>query len=373
MLNDVIALLDCHNSPSLGGLTANRSLASTSFLGRYAFADFALSNFCNSDIQTVGILVKDHQRSVLKHLGNMTAWVTNTKIGTRTIFYNEKGALNPATNSDINNIRENDWVLYDSKASYLVFESDHIVLDIDFRPILAEHIARGEAITMVYQKATNADVAFRKENVLDIDENGYVKSIKPNDGRNKNANISLEIWIVNRTVLADVIKRHGQVDATYGMKEMLGYLLKVGDAKIHAYEHKGYARSFDSLDHYMDYSFELLNAEPAKDLFRADWPIYTITHDTPPALYGSEAQVSNSFVSNGCIVEGFVKDSILCRHVRVGKGSHVERSIVLSNVALGPDTTVTDAVIDKYSIVTKGHDVEGKPTAVLYVKQGAIL
>jgi len=121
MFKDVIGLLDCHNSPALGQLTANRPLASTSFLGRYAFADFALSNFCNSGIQTVGILVKDHQRSILKHLGNMTAWVTNTKIGHQTILFNEKGALNPATNSDINNIRENDWVLYDSKASYLIF------------------------------------------------------------------------------------------------------------------------------------------------------------------------------------------------------------------------------------------------------------
>jgi glucose-1-phosphate adenylyltransferase len=373
MLNDVIGLLDCHNSPSLGQLTDNRSLASTSFLGRYAFADFALSNFCNSEIQTVGILVKDHQRSILKHLGNMTAWVSNTKIGHQTIFFNEKGALNPATNSDINNIRENDWVLYDSNASYLVFESAHVVLDIDFRPILAEHIARKEAITMVYQKATDADVSFRHESVLGIDKDGYVTSINPNDGKNKNANISLEIWIVNRTVLADIIKRHGQVDATFGMREMLGYLLKVGNVKIHTYEHKGYARSFDSLENYVKYSFELFEPEPAADLFRPDWPIYTVTHDTPPALYGEEAVVTNSFVSNGCIVEGEVHDSILCRNVKVGKGAKVERSIVLSNVALGDDTDTEDAIIDKYSIVTKGHSVKGKEDNVLYVKQGAIL
>jgi ADP-glucose pyrophosphorylase len=49
-MKDVIALLDCHNSPELGELTSARPLASTSFLGRYAFADFALSNFCNSEI-----------------------------------------------------------------------------------------------------------------------------------------------------------------------------------------------------------------------------------------------------------------------------------------------------------------------------------
>ena len=373
MFKDVIGLLDCHNSPSLGQLTANRPLASTSFLGRYAFADFALSNFCNSGIQTVGILVKDHQRSILKHLGNMTAWVTNTKIGHQTILFNEKGALNPATNSDINNLRENDWVLYDSKASYLIFESAHVVLNIDFRPILEEHIARGEAITMVYQKVTNADQSFLHESVIGLDQDGYITSLKPNDGKSKEANVCLEIWIVNRTVLADIIKRHGQVDATYGMREMLGYLLKVGNVKIHSYEHKGYARSFDSLENYVKYSFELLDEEPADGLFQSDWPIYTVTHDTPPALYGEGAKMCNSFISNGCIVEGEVKDSILCRNVKVGKGAKVERSIILSNVALGDGTTVRDAIIDKYSVVTKGRTVAGEEGNVLYVKQGAIL
>src|SRR5574344_1834313 len=146
-MKDVIALLDCHNSPELGELTSARPLASTSFLGRYAFADFALSNFCNSEIQNVGILVKDHQRSILKHMGNMMSWVVNTKIGHETIFYNEKGQLNPAYNSDINNIKENDWVLYDSDASVIVFASAHIILDIDLRPIFAEHIARHEDMT----------------------------------------------------------------------------------------------------------------------------------------------------------------------------------------------------------------------------------
>jgi glucose-1-phosphate adenylyltransferase len=373
MNQDVIGLLDCHNSPSLGLLTANRPLASTSFLGRYAFADFALSNFCNSEIPTVGILVKDHQRSILKHLGNMTAWVTNTKISHQTIFYNEKGALNPATNSDINNIRENDWVLYDSNASYLIFESAHIVLHVDLRPILAEHIARKEAMTLVYKTIDDADEEFLKENVYDIDEDGYLKAIYPNSGKSKHANVSLEIWIVNRTVLADIIKRHGQVDATYGMKEMISYLLKVAPFKIHTYKFDGYARSFDSLDHYVQYSFELLDAKPAQDLFDPDWPIYTVTHDTPPALYGENASITNSFVSNGCIVEGEVKDSILCRNVKVGKGTKVSRSIILSNVALGDETEVQDALIDKYSVVTKGHSVKGTPEQILYIKQGAIL
>jgi glucose-1-phosphate adenylyltransferase len=372
-MKNVIGLLDCHTSPQLGELTSSRPLASTSFLGRYAFADFALSNFCNSEISTVGILVKDHQRSILKHMGSMMSWVTNTKTDHETIFYNEKGNLNEVYNTDINNIRENDWVLYDSDASYLVFESSHIVMNIDLRPIIEEHIARKEAITLVYQTIDNADKNFLQENVYDIDANGYLTSIKKNDGKNKKANVSLEVWIVNRTVLADIIRRHAEVDASYGMREMIAYLLKAAPFKIHMHEFKGYARCFDSLNHYVEYSFELLNRDVANQLFVPNWPIYTQTHDTPPALYGVGAKVKNSFVANGCVVDGQVENSILCRNVHVNKGALIKHSIILSNVAIGDSVTLGDVVIDKYAVVTRHHTIQGDPDNVIYLKQGAIL
>jgi glucose-1-phosphate adenylyltransferase len=372
-MKDVIGLLDCHNSPELGELTSSRPLASTSFLGRYAFADFALSNFCNSEISNVGILVKDHQRSMLKHMGNMMSWVVNTKLGKETIFYNEKGQFNPAYNTDINNIKENDWVLYDSNASFIVFESAHVVCDIDLRPIIEEHKKRGEAITLVYKKVDDADREFQHNYLFDVDKEGYVTSIHKNDGTQKNGCVSLEIWIINRTVLADMIYRHQMVDAAYGIREMIAYLLKNGIVKMHGYEFHGYARSFDSLQNYVKYSFELLDRDVAKELFKSDWPIYTLTHDTPPALYGSESKISNSFISNGCIIEGEVRDSIICRNVKVGRGAKVSRSIVLSNVSIGSLVTLGDVVVDKYSIVTARHTIAGDPENIIYLKQGAIL
>jgi len=373
MKRDIIGLVDCHNCPEMGSLTANRALASTSFLGRYAFADFALSNFCNSEINDVCVLVKDHERSILKHLGNMTSWLTNTKIGREQILYNERGILNPPFNHDINNIRENDWVLYSSNASYLVFMAPHIVLDIDLRPIIAEHIARKEKMTMVYKPLEDADIEFRSEDLLEIDEEGYVTSISKNDGTKKKANASLAIWIVNRTILADIIKRHGAVNPLYGMKEMIPYLLRVAPFKIHSYKFEGYARCFDSFAHYIEYSFELLNAGVAKELFNPDWPIFTLTHDTPPALYGKDSKVVNSFISNGCVVEGEVENSIICRNVKIGRNTKITDSIILSNVAIGDETIVKNVVIDKYSVITSRQKVEGKPDEFVYLKQGVII
>lgn len=310
---------------------------------------------------------------MLKHLGSMMSWVTNTKLGHETIFYNENGALNEVYNTDINNIRENDWVLYDSDASYIVFQSAHIIMDIDLRPIIEEHIAKKAAITLVYKKIEDADREFRGEHVFDIDAEGNLAAIRNNDGKEKKANVSLEVWVVNRTVLADIIRRHGEVDASYGMKDLVDWVMHTAPFKICTHEFKGYARCFDSLPHYVQYSFELLDREVADQLFLPNWPIYTLTHDTPPALYGLGSKVSNSFVSNGCVVDGQVSDSILCRNVKVAKGAIVKRSIILSNVAVNTMVKLSDVVVDKYAVVTSRHTIQGDPANVIYIKQGAIL
>ena len=159
-MNNVIGIVNLHADPEIPQLTDSRPLGTFSFLGRYAFCDFPLSAFCNAGIETVGILVKDHLRSVMKHLGSMDAWVNNTKIGQMIVMYNEPAHRLPETNTDINNIRENDWVLYDSQASTIVVASPHIVANIDLRPIIEEHMARGEDLTIVYKPIKDADKEF---------------------------------------------------------------------------------------------------------------------------------------------------------------------------------------------------------------------
>ena len=49
----VVGYVNLYDSPSLGGLTKHRTPASTSFVGRFALIDFALSNFANSNINDI--------------------------------------------------------------------------------------------------------------------------------------------------------------------------------------------------------------------------------------------------------------------------------------------------------------------------------
>ena len=310
---------------------------------------------------------------MLKHMGNLSSWTNNTKIGRETIFYNERGILNPAYNTDVANVKENDWVLYDSQASTIVVASPHIVANIDLRPIIEEHMARGEDLTVVYKPIKDADKEFIGSYAFNVNKDGYVVETAKNAGRKKEANVSLEVWIMKRDVLFEILKAHERVDMSFGFRETMEYLLKAGRIKVHAVPWTGYARRFDSFKHYIDYSFEMLNPEIAASLFVKERPIYTLTHDTPPAMYGKEAVVSNSFIANGAVVEGTVINSIIGRNVKVAKTAVVKDSIILSSSMIGDGAMVSNALVDKYAIITRSHKVTGTPNSPVYVAQGAIL
>ena len=59
-----------------------------------------------------------------------------------------------------------------------------------------------------------------------------------------------------------------------------------------------------------------LNSDIRRELFNPKNPIYTKTKDQSPTKYGSDASVQNSFISDGCVIEGTVINSVLSRGVK---------------------------------------------------------
>ncbi|HPM07736.1 MAG TPA: glucose-1-phosphate adenylyltransferase, partial [Bacilli bacterium] len=105
-------------------------------------------------------------------------------------------------------------------------------------------------------------------------------------------------------------------------------------------------------------------------LFIKDWPIYTITRDTTPTLYGTKTNIHNCFIANGAIVEGRVENSIISRNVKVGRGAIIRNSIILSDTVVGENAIISHAVIDKYCLISDGVHVEGVKGAPKYINQG---
>jgi glucose-1-phosphate adenylyltransferase len=365
-----IGILDLHGSKDLGPLTSNRSVSSTSFLGRYAFMDFPLSNFSNSGIDEQAVLVKNHLRSIVQHIGAGHIWSENTKLGGLTLLYDEPSASSNY-NHDVNNLLENSWFLKQSVGDVVVIAPAHIVYRMDFRPLIEDHVRNNHRISLVYHRLSHGKTTFIGEDVATVDEKGFLRDLNPNQGTEDDVLISMQTYIIDKEVLKGILQVGRKTSSFYSLRDTLKLLAH--DMPIYTYEHKGFIRCFDSLSHYLTFSLELLKEPNFYNLFDPNWSIYTKTYDTPPAKYGEGAKVSGSFISNGCQIAGTVENSVIARDVIIKEGAVVKNSVILSGTYISENTVLDSVVCDKEARLLHAKEMEGTLENPLFIKRGDIV
>ena len=369
-MKKIIGICDLHNEPQLGELTAHRPLGSVSFLGRYGLIDFTLSNFSNSSIDRVYILARSGAARLRKHLGNGAIWTNNTKRGFVGLYINERGLANPTFNTDLNNIKEN-LNINDIDFDYAVVAPAYFLASMDFRPIINAHAESEADITVVYTKVDNADQDyFRCDKLRFGEDNKVIKSTK-NLGRSPNADISLDTYIISKKAFKKMISDVSKVSELYSIKDMVNYYIEEEELDIRGYRFDGYVVPILSLNKYVEHSLNLLNYHIRNKLMLPEWPIYTTTHNTPPALYGRNADVENSFIANGAIIKGKVKNCIISREVVVEKDADLKNCIIFTHSEIGRGVKMEYVVCDKEAKVSHVEKLIGKEDEVIFIDQGA--
>ena len=119
------------------------------------------------------------------------------------------------------------------------------------------------------------------------------------------------------------------------------------------------------------HTYFFLSYEVRKDLFKEDWPIYTTTHNTPPAIYGADAKVCNSFIANGSNIQGTVINSIISRDVVIEKGAVVKNCILFSGTKVGKNSQLEYVVADKNVKIKEIKELHGEADHYTYISFGA--
>ena len=91
-----------------------------------------------------------------------------------------------------------------------------------------------------------------------------------------------------------------------------------------------------SIKMYYKCNMELLDPDICCQLFVDGGKIYTKVKDEPPAKYNDEAEVRNSIIADGCIIEGSVENSVLFRGVTVKKGAVIKNCIIIHGTFIEP-------------------------------------
>ncbi|HAX73328.1 MAG TPA: glucose-1-phosphate adenylyltransferase [Firmicutes bacterium] len=322
MKNKALCIIDGVNtSQSLHTLLAQRCIAALPYGGRYRLIDFPLSNVVHSGITNVAIFPDGDYHSLSDHIRSGKFWGLDRKVDGLFLLPPKKEIVSSANSLTFARMREHIDYFLRSRQKYVIIYQANVITNIPFEKLVKHHIESKADVTIVSYK-----------------------------------NKQVGIFVIEKDYLIDLILRHeispyNSISALIELHEGL---------KINTYMHDSYTRTIDSIVSYYRANMDMLKYKYGFELFLLDRPIITKTKDESPAFYSKTADVSNSVVANGCIIEGKVENSIIFRDVIIKKGAIVRNSILMPNTVVGENSIVDRMISDKHVLINDGATVKGQ-------------
>ena len=271
-------------------LTNERGKPAVPFGGKYRVVDFVLSNFVNSEIFSVYVLVQYLSQSLIDYL--RLSWsnrglvpghfITVVPPQMRMGEFWYRGTAD-AVSQNLNLIRDFD-------PDYVaVFGADHIYR-MDVGQMLAFHVEKQAHVTI---SALPVPIAEAKGfGIISVSKTGRMtdfdekpKNPKPMPGDPDFAFSSMGNYIFNRDVLEEALTEDLKKESGHDFgKNILPALM--GKSRIYAYnfkaaplpgqkehEEQGYWRDVGNLESFWSSHMDMLGEKPRLDLNNDDWPI----------------------------------------------------------------------------------------------------
>lgn len=325
-------------------LSQKRAVAAMPVAGSYRSIDFALSNMSNSHIQKVAVLTQYNARSLNEHLNSAKWWDFGRKQGglyilTPTITADNSVWYRGTADSIYQNL---DW-LKQSHEPYVVLASGDGVYKMDYNQILEYHIEKKADITVVCKEmAPGTDVS--RFGVVRLAEDGRLEDFEEKPMATDRTTISCGIYVIRRRQLIELIEKCAQEERYDFVQDIL---IRYRNLKrIYGYMMKDYWSNISSVESYYQTNMDFLKRE-VRDYFTKQYPeIYSKVLDLPPAKYNLGANVKNSLVSSGCIINGTVENSVIFKKVFVGNNCVIKNSIIMNDVYLGDNTYIENCIVE---------------------------
>jgi len=340
-------------------LSLERSIAAVPFGGKYRAIDFILSNMVNSGITNVGVITQYNIRSLMDHLGSGKEWDLDRKNEGLFIFppyLSEFGTgwYKGTADAMYNNLT----FLERSNEDYVVIGQGYAIYNMDFEPMLKQHIEKGADITIAIRNMSDFSLSCQKSmGIVELDEDQRIIDFMEKPMNPKNNMGSMGIYITGRKFLIELLQDSAAKGHTEFVQDII--VRQLDKLKIYGYIFNGYWRPLNNIQLYYRANMELLNPKVRQELFMDRRKIFTKVKDEAPAKYNEEADVRNSIIADGCIIEGQVINSVLFRGVRVGKGAVIKDSIVMQGAEIEQNVRLEYCILDKGVTITAGKTLKG--------------
>ncbi len=355
------------NNIWVDGLSEYRPIGAFSFLGRYRVIDFPISNMSNSGLNQIQVYVRRKPRSLAEHLGTGRHYNINSKRGKVHLLFSESEVLDDMYNTDISAFMDNLEIIERNHCPYVVIAPSYMIYTANFDSLLQTHIESGADVTLLYHSVDNAKEHFLFCNTLNLNKQKGVLSIEPNRGNAKNRNIFMDTYIMAKDIFIDLIKKAKKTSSVFTLSDIVD--MECSELDIRGVAHRGYFAAITDFKSYYDANISLIDYKSATSLFDEEWPIYTRTNDSCPTQYFDNSDVKASVVSNGCLIEGTIENSVIGRGCTIKKGAVVKNSVLLPDVVISENAHIENMVIDKHAKIVHVKDIVADPEKPGYVKR----
>lgn len=332
------------NSSKMKELSHKRATGAMPVAGGYRAIDFVLSNMSNSHIQRVAVLTQYNAKSLNLHLSSSKWWDFGRKQGGLYLFTptitQDNGFWYRGT---ADAIAQNLDFLKSSHEPYVVIASGDCVYKLDFNEVLSYHIAKRADITVV-TKQLDKDEDVTRFGTVKTNADGRIVEFEEKPVETQETKVSTGIYVIRRRQLIEMIERSMEEEHYDFVKDIL---IRYKNArKIYAYEMAGYWSNIATVESYYRTNMDFLKKD-VRDYFFNQYPdIYSKVEDLPPAKYNVGANVKNSLVASGCILNGTVENSVLFKEVFVGKNCTIKNSIILNDVYIGDNVYIENCIVE---------------------------
>jgi glucose-1-phosphate adenylyltransferase len=361
-------------------LTRDRAKPAVPFGGKYRLIDFVLSNFVNSGIFSIYVMVQFKSQSLIEHLAE--GW----KFG---------GLISEHFISPVPAQMRigHDWYKGTADAIY-----QNLNLIENFSPDLvavfgADHIYRMDICQMAdFHREREAQVTVatlpvpRQQasgfGIVEVGAGGLVTAFheKPRDPVEMPDRPGFSLASMGNYIFdADYLVRTLQslADDPSGGTDFGKHIIPahLAEGRTYAYdfatnrlpgEPEGkptYWRDVGTIDAFYEANMDLRAPDPELNLYNVLWPVRTAEAPNPPAKFvfdevGRRGQAVQSVVSEGCIVSGgSVSNSVLGRNVFVHSFAQVEESVIMDGCRIRRHAKVRRAIIDKFVEIPEGETI----------------
>jgi glucose-1-phosphate adenylyltransferase len=341
----------------LSVLTLARPKSALPFAGHYRIIDFPLSNLMHAGISHVGILSQYRPSSLIDHVRVGESWdFVGYDRGAKILPPFRGAEASDWYRGNADAVYRNLNYIHDCGAEHvLILSGDHIYR-MDFRELIRFHMERDADLTIAFKRmGQNVSQRF---GYGALDAQGRVVSYEEKPATPKTDLASLTIYVVKVGPLERVLTECVGLESFEFGRDVIPRM--IDQCIVYGFEFGGYWAYARTIDAYYQATQDLILGRIDLDA----WEIRTNVNDTgvsaaPPLRIASGAEVRNSMISAGCLIEGTVRGSVLSPGVHVAPGAIVEGSVIYQRSQIAEGSRVERAIVDKDVRIGAGSRVGG--------------